>query len=204
MENPVKIYDVKVVKVYNQLTEIEELKEVTKSVEIRTIDPDGSIDTLCSIIRQCNKNFRGYYELIVYPNFSKYNRKETFVISESKFPEFFNEIAWYFKRGLIITAPIDFGSRSKTFLPAVDAITKKLSYVAVVKILRFENRATRFLSDAHSPVRYIKPTFITDYLEFNDYVIVVNVRKNKKREYSYITFDLNTARWLDFMNGRPG
>lgn len=195
MENPVKIHDVKVVKVYNDEAEDKKLEEVTESVEIRMIEPSGKIDTLYSIVKDPGKNWERFYKVVIYPNEPKHRYQTTMVISETYFPGFIKDLKYYFKRGRIVTAISD----GLTCRPAKGAMAKRISYTATVRLLRFENRASRFVTKAPNPIRYIKPTKIIDYLDRDDYAIEVWGRRsyNERRLYTYITFDEQTKLWLN-------
>jgi len=200
MQNSNRICTIKVTKIYNEVTDDKDLMEVTEKVEIDQINSRGIISPLYEIYKDIGKNPDRFYRAKIYNN-SDWEKFETTTmqIAESYFPNFIEEIKYHFSVGRAIT-----GTRNgRIILSAVpNAIICRLSYKEVLSILRFENRASRFIDNAPDAVRYIDPKRVQERLDLGDYMLESWGQKRgqrTRRHYSYLTFSNDAARWLDQM-----
>ena len=121
--------------------------------------------------------------------------------------EFIKMLKAFFARGRILTG-IHRNGRN-IFSSVENAISEKIPYAAVKKILKFENRASRKLEDEPFAVKEMNPRVIKlnrfkegqhggGYVDLGDYTLE-SWGSLSKSHYSYLTFNRDTANWLDRM-----
>jgi hypothetical protein len=193
MINPNKFYSVE--KVTVTMEGSSEL--VVTQVVIDQIEPNGNRSVLYQINRLSE---RGKHKEVGYPHEVKlhFPNKQAdpnvpirWIEPIISIDTYIDKLRGYFSRGRV---------QNGKFLTTVDGMFYHgLTYKHVKNILRFENRASRVLSNKPDAIREIDPTKIKGFITCDNYILESWISGLDKHHYSALTSDPDMSAWIQSM-----